>query len=478
MIFLPLILAFSSIIYELGYAYSLSILYPNTQLLYSLVIGIFIFSLGIGTFFYSKQNFKNKENTYLFVETLLILFIPLFLYILFNFEISNNTLIVLYVIIFFTGFLSGMEIPLLTDILNKKFTIILSLDYLGSLLGTVIFSFYLLPKYGIIITLLITTLLNLSTFFSFSKKGKILGLILIIINLYLIQTNLFEQQWNNKWNNIIEEKRLCTDRNCTSKINYIKTTNYQTLVDSNITYNINKKKFNVNCLYLDKEVQYCSNWNDSYHTFLGTIPLKIYNDNENKKPDVLILGGGDSFLYKKIKDKVNSIKVIDIDKFLTNKYFNDNKDVINTDAVNYLLKDKKKYDIIFWDLPMPTNKKLLHLYSNEFFQLIYYSLNKNGYFVHYIPIENDKIFVPFASLIKESKFKYSYFYQATMTQKDYDINKNTPFIYKEYFMISTKKDIKVKYKNIKFDKIDWKKTKFKIDKNSILKPNKKYILNY
>lgn len=484
---LPILLAASSIIYELGFAYSLSILYPNTYLHYSLTIGIFIFGLGVGTTLYNfLKTYVDKINMYIIVESILILSVPVFLYSLFNFETNNTTLFVLYFLILLVGTCSGVEIPLMTDLLGEKFTKILTLDYLGTLLGSLIFSLYFLPEFGIIITLLLTICINSITFLLFNKKSKIIGILFLSLITFLLFNNTFENMWINKWKTIIEEKNLCKERNCNVDIKNIQTTNYQTIVNADINYkNLinNEKDFNINCLYIDKEVQYCTNWENSYHTLLGVLPMELYKKTYNEKPKILILGGGDSLLYNKIIKYTNDIKVIDIDKYLTSTYFTDNKDVINTDAFNFLLNTKEKFDIIFWDLPMPTNKNLLSLYSNEMFKLIYHTLTDKGFFVHYVPIEDNKIFVPFASLIKNSGFNISYMYIGSHIKEDIELNKNTPFKYEEYFMISIKNNINLK-NNIKdleqfeLKKINWKDTNFENLFNSIIFPNKNFILNY
>jgi uncharacterized LabA/DUF88 family protein len=127
---------------------------------------------------------------------------------------------------------------------------------------------------------------------------------------------------------------------------------------------------------------------------------------------------------------------------------------------------------------MPTNKKLLRLYSIETFKLIYTSLTKNGWFVHYIPLNKtgNQVFIPFINLLQKSKFKFSYLYEATeFSDKDKIINKNTPFKYEEFFMITTKKKIKLNFLT-KFVDLQQKNIDFPI--NSIIFPNKNYILKY
>jgi len=504
--FLIIILASNSIIYELAFAYSLSIFFENSYLHYSLVIGIFIFSLGVGTSLYPKVlkffkkylfldtssikiNNNNKHTKsiekkifnffYIINELSIIIVVLFYLYLLFLNKFSNEYYY--YIFVFLIGIFSGFEIPLLTDLSNKSFINTLSYDYFGTLIGSVLFGLIFLPYLGLINTILITLFFNLLTFPFINKKNIIITIIGSLFLFYLYSNNSFELLWKNYWKHIIEKKELCKDRKCTAKINNIVITPYQTLVDANLTYKklINKKKdFYVNCMYLDKYVQYCSHWVNSYHYFLGTFPIKTWLKTYKYKPSVLILGGGDKYLYNVLKKNVNQIKVIDIDKKLTNIYWKkDKKDLINTDAFKYLKKSFKKYDIIFWDLPMPTNKKLLPLYSNQMFQLIKTSLKPSGWFVHYVPVDENGVFIPFASLIKNN-FKISYFYKGFNIGKEYKLVKPTPFRYEEYFMISLKKDLKIDFykHNFMIDKINWKKTTFKKMENNILKPNYNFII--
>jgi len=485
---LPIVLAASSIIYELGFAYSLSIIYPNTYLHYSLVIGIFIFGLGIGTTIYTF--FKNKYNLNIIfgtTETVLILLVPIFLFILLTFTANTSTLILLYAIVLAVGICSGIEIPLLTDILNTKFNNVLSLDYLGTLLGTLLFSLYLLPEHGIIITLLLTTIINAITFLFFKNSLKIISIFLMTLITTFLFLNTFEELWINRWKKVIEEKELCLDRNCTAVITEIQNTHYQTIVKTDITYHslLNEKKepFINQCVYIDKEVQFCNTWEETYHQLLGSFPLELYTNYLNKKPNVLVVGGGDSYLYEKLKPFVSSIKVVDIDEKFSKSYFSDVKDLIIDDAFHYLLGSKENFDIIFWDLPMPTNKNLLTVYSQEMFSLVFNSLKKDGFFVHYVPLEEDKVFVPFANLIKHSGFTHSYMYKGGHVKEDKEKNKNTPFMYEEYFMISLKNDLKLenkseKYKKLELTEVSWKNTNFELMVNSVIKPNPKFVLSY
>ena len=56
---LTVIVAACSIIYELVYSQALTVLYGGTIARYSITIGLYLISLGLGSFFFNSFKFKN-----------------------------------------------------------------------------------------------------------------------------------------------------------------------------------------------------------------------------------------------------------------------------------------------------------------------------------------------------------------------------------------------------------------------------------
>lgn len=210
-IFLTLLFAFCSILYELLLAQSLSSIMGNTILRYNMTIGIYVASMGFGAICYTKLPKLNESKTLISVELLLAsfgFFAP-FWVLMFDgvmFDISKNLNISYYsnliqssiftfnhTLILIIGFLSGFELPLLMDLFKKyseKSSLpVLGVDYLGTLLGAIVFPLYILPFFSIFHIGGIVAVLNLlgALYFSFfvseesNKKLRIIVIILILI---------------------------------------------------------------------------------------------------------------------------------------------------------------------------------------------------------------------------------------------------------------------------------------------------------
>lgn len=169
-------LATASMLYELILAQILNISLGGTIFQYTITIGIYATSLGVGSLVYQISNqtiFKNKDNSLYAIE-LIIAFLGIssvfFAYILqYYFFTYNLPLIgfqlIIYFLIFSIGFLSGLELPLLMDITNKNSNSfesnILFVDYLGTLMGCILFPLLFIPFFNLIETLFITAAFNL-----------------------------------------------------------------------------------------------------------------------------------------------------------------------------------------------------------------------------------------------------------------------------------------------------------------------------
>lgn len=198
---ITLIVAMSSILYELTLAQLSSAFLGGTLQQYTLTIGFYVFSLGVGSLYYGKINktIKNKITYFINLEFILILSGVSFPFILY-YSSSHLSLVFLYVFIYtmisLIGFLSGIELPLLMDIFNNNNNsysgLILALDFFGTFLGTVLFPLVLIPYFNFIQIPAIIGCLNLSSllliiFKSSNIKFKIK---FIIIFLILITCNI------------------------------------------------------------------------------------------------------------------------------------------------------------------------------------------------------------------------------------------------------------------------------------------------
>jgi len=495
-------LALCSIIYELGFAYTLTLIYGSSVFYYSVTIGIYIFAMGLGSFLYDKitQKHKNYKKIFFLSELSLVLLsllsIPVMFYLVtYNAEANYFNHIFIYSLIVLIGLLTGFEIPIINDISNKKLTTILGIDYFGTLVGTIVFSLLLLPTLGLVTTIYSITILNLFIIILVLYKNKkivIFSSLLILAILYGISVlnigNLIENIYMYK----IIQKKECVEKPCEVAIIDNIQTQYQNVTYANLHFPKNKKvkkKFDIQCMYIDKEVQFCNNWAYSYHHFLAQVPLNIKT---NKNLNVLLLGGGDFYAASFIlnndlnNDKNITLTHIDIDSIFfnyVNKHINigikekllsmKNYHFYNGDAFNYLSNiNKKKYDIIFFDLPILKNEKLLPLYSIEMYTMLFNSLKKDGFLVDTYE-GKDKYN---ETTIKKAGFNYQYIYDGFMIGMDKKNPINQYFEYSDRFTIITKNKIP----KLDKDKKEFKRLSLKIDKNirlnKIFKPNYNYII--
>jgi len=173
-----------------------------------------------------------------------------------------------------------------------------------------------------------------------------------------------------------------------------------------------------NVLMLDNCFMITEKCSDQYHDeCLRLIDLK------NNKIKILIIGGGDFGLVKKISEekKFDKIDIVEIDNKLIiacKKYFKNNfkfnKSITNKislyidDGYEWVKKrNKLKYDVIIIDCTDP-NLIAKKLYSNIFYKNINNILKKNGIFIQQSgsPILDYKeIITPTIKKLKNNNFK-------------------------------------------------------------------------
>ena len=162
------ILAFCSIVYELLLAQALSAFLENTVLRYCVTIGLYMFSMGLGSLAAEGKWTKNPVLTLLKVELFLTVIggfsLPL-LHVLnmvdlprIAFSIGAHGLIIII------GLLTGLELPLFFEILrsekNSPENLVLGINYLGAFTGTVCFAGFFYPVAGLMATAFLAGSLN------------------------------------------------------------------------------------------------------------------------------------------------------------------------------------------------------------------------------------------------------------------------------------------------------------------------------
>ena len=376
-----------SIVYELLISATATYFLGDGVRQFSILIGVYLFSMGLGAYF-SKFFQRNSFDFFIRVEFVLGLIgglsVPLLYFLFVNVGTSALQFYCLG-IMFVIGLLTGMEVPLLTFVNNNKdhsndnLSNILSLDYIGGLIATILFPFVLLPFVGLFYSSLLFGIVNIILglwlhFMTYKKRNLTfyIGLLFLVI---LVVIMSFTGQILKVWEENIYKRPIVENIQ----------TQYQKIV-------VTKNNDDVR-LFLNRSIQFSSTDEYRYHEMLIHVPMLLHENPKN----VLILGGGENLASREVLKHlgISSVDVVDIDSMMfhlsrTNKLFvkindgaalNNKVNLVVDDAFIYLKNNFKPYDIIIADLPDPSNDALARLYSKQFFSLVKMNLKKNGIFV-------------------------------------------------------------------------------------------------
>lgn len=380
-----LIISGCSICYELIISAVSSYLLGDSTLQYSVTIGLYMSAMGLGSFL-SKYLKKNLFDWFVLIEigvgvmggiSALILFLA-------NLYLNQYQLI-MYGEIIIIGTFVGVEIPLLTRIIegdaeNLRITLssIFSFDYIGGLLGSIAFPLLLLPHLGYFATAFLTGSMNILAailiVFKYSeriRKPVVFKSITLALFVCMMCGVLFSENISN-----YVEGRLYRDR-----VIFSEQTQYQHIV-------LTRHKDDLR-LFIDGNVQFCSLDEYRYHEALVHIPMSC----APKKEKVLVLGGGDGMAVRELlKYEEAQITLVDLDPEMIrictenkiiadlnqNSLKSERLHIVNDDAYRYLEENEEAYDVIIVDLPDPNNESLNKLYTNIFYRLCQNSLTQDG----------------------------------------------------------------------------------------------------
>ncbi len=385
LLFSTFLIAISGLIYELLEGTLSSYLLGDSIYHFSLVIGLFISSMGIGA--WASRYIKDEIKAFVNIQISIAIiggFNVLILFVAFAF--IDNYEPFLYLVTTLLGSLLGAEIPLIITILKNSFELkvnisnIFTLDYIGALIASLLFPLILLPKLGLMQSSFLFGGVNLfvasMAYYIFRDKlNKSILVVLFLVALTLLAGFL----GSNRLTSFIENKLY------KQNIIYSKQTKYQKIV---ITSDKGRVVF-----YINGAIQFDTIDEFRYHESL-VHPAML---NAKNRSNILIIGGGDGMALREVlkyKD-VKRVTLIDLDKEVTN-LFKNNKNlaklnnfsfsnsrvkVINSDAWKFLENHKELYNVIIIDLPDPNNISLSRLYTKSFYKLIVSSLSRDGIFV-------------------------------------------------------------------------------------------------
>lgn len=384
------IISTCGLIYELVAGTLASYLLGDSVTQFSLIIGIYLFSMGIGSYVSKFFNSNNLISRFVEIEILIGLVgglsAPL-LFLIFNkvdfFEFY------LYFIVFIIGCLVGLEIPILMIILKDKFKFntlvsnVFTFDYIGALLASILFPVFFIPYLGLIETSIVFGIVNIGTGLlmcyilqkeiknvRFLKVKGFFSLSILVIA-FIFSSKILS----------FSEKSLYGEN-----IVFSTTTKHQRIV---LTHE--RKNFN---LYLNNNLQFSTFDEYRYHEML-VHPAMSFAD---RVDNVLILGGGDGLAAREILKykEVKTITLVDLDAEMTNLFKENNLftkmnsfsmqnkkvEIINQDAFVWINKNaNKKYDVVIVDFPDPSNFSLGKLYTTSFYNSLQQILSEKAVIV-------------------------------------------------------------------------------------------------
>lgn len=149
------VLGFSGVLYELVFAQSLSILFGQSVIQYSLTIGLFLAGMGVGA--QLSEWVRDAVRGLWWSQIVLCLGAPVTFILTWWLGVSGWTLLVHavgYGMCFGVGMITGLELPLLMRWSAESTGRILAADYGGMLIACLAFPLVLLPEVGLFATLL------------------------------------------------------------------------------------------------------------------------------------------------------------------------------------------------------------------------------------------------------------------------------------------------------------------------------------
>ncbi len=376
------------LVYELLIATVSSYLLGNTVMQFSLAIGLFIGAMGVGSYF-SQRITHDLLHAFVVIEMILAVAGGLAVPFLFACYFLRSWYWLGLVLVLFTiGTLIGFELPLLARLLKRYGSLraviahALSIDYLGALLGSLLFPLFLLPVLGLMRSAYLVALLNiaivlwnLAVFKAEIRRARVVLACSLTICAALLVAVVYSLRLFS-----LLESRLYTDQ-----VLYAQQTPYQRIVVTRWHDDLR--------LFLDGHLQFSSADEYRYHESLVHPAMMLVQ----RPAHVLILGGGDGLAAREVLKypEVADITLVDLDPAMTtlaatypaidalnnHAFANPRLHVVHQDAFKYLETSADLADVIIADLPDPDNELIAKLYSVEFYRLALRHLAGGGVFV-------------------------------------------------------------------------------------------------
>lgn len=371
-----LVVATCGLIYELLAGTLASYLLGDSVTQFSFIIGIYLSALGVGAWL-SKFIEEQLARSFIEVELAVALLggtsAPL-LFIAFGYIGWFQPL--LFGMVFVIGILVGLELPLLMRLLKEHVDFedlvsrVLTFDYIGALLASVMFPILLVPRLGLVRTSLIFGILNalvglwgtylLRPLLHKKHLAGLRGRAILVVGLLVV--------------GIIKAEsitRYAEEHQLNETIVHAESSPYQRIL---ITQN--KQGFQ---LFLNGHLQFNSHDEYRYHEALVHPAFSL----KSQPRRILVLGGGDGLAVREILKypSVESVTLVDLDPKMTSladrfpplavlsaDAFQDPRvTVINQDAFIWIDSATDRFDAVIIDFPDPGSYSVGKLYTTYFY---------------------------------------------------------------------------------------------------------------
>jgi spermidine synthase len=380
------IIAACSLVYELLISSLSTYLLGSSVVHYSLTIGLFLFFMGVGSWL-AQSITRQLIAAFVAIEVAVGALggiSALILYAVYSW--SDLYYPVMLLVTAAIGMLVGMEIPLLTRILEsysglrRGISQVLTFDYLGALLASLLFPFVLLPYLGHLTSASVVGLVNLlvAVVVAWSFRER-LGRWWVFMQLFaaaavlvIVITALFSGTLSRVFDSALYQDPVI----------YTGQSRHQKIVMTRRGDDLR--------LYLDGNLQLSAVDEYRYHETLVHLPA-VFAPVLNR---VLVIGGGDGMAARELLKypQIESVTLVDLDPAITqlaathaqltalnrNALSDPRVQVVNADAWNWLAGAGDLFDLIVVDLPDPESEDVARLYSVAFYQRLLRRLSTGG----------------------------------------------------------------------------------------------------
>ncbi len=370
-----LVIATCGLVYELVAGTLASYVLGDSVTQFSTVIGVYLSALGLGSFL---SRFVRRGLARRFVEIELAVALtggvsaPL-LFLAFA-NAPQHFRLALYLVVIAVGSLVGLEIPLVLRLLRETVDFkdlvaqVLTFDYLGALVASLLFPILLVPRLGLVRTSLLFGLANAAVglwstwiFAPLLERSRDLRLkataLIVLLLLALYRADSLTD---------LAEEGLYADT-----IVFAKSTPYQRVVLTRA-----RNQFQ---LFLNNNLQFSSVDEYRYHEGLVHPAFGLAPGARR----VLVLGGGDGLAVREILKhrQVSEIVLVDLDPEMTHlgmtnpalvalnqgSLCSERVRVLNADAFVWLGQGSDLFDLAILDFPDPHSFSLGKLYTRFFY---------------------------------------------------------------------------------------------------------------